>query len=232
MRDSIIRFTKDRTGGSNDIITAPKCRRHVHRTQVAVTTAVFVMKINKTQKKSLFSFLTTTMSSASQIDRATMSEDRLVEMLSKMKSSREAEALRRARLPAQLAPSASNMSIVEPIQTVCTNPTVGVYCYSCEVDERRICMSVAVIPPPHSQSQDPTEEPHAKPLEFVWRDCYRGEVYRRICGIQYAFYLPSIRSSSSWNALRGDSLDGRGTTRLGHRCLDPLTVVSNLLWKK
>ena len=141
MRDSIIRFTKDRTGGSNDIITVPKRRRHVHRTQVAVTTAVFVMKINKTQNKPLFLFLTTTMSSASQIDRATMSEDRLVEMLSKMKSSREAEALR-ARLPAQLAPFASNMSIVETIQTVCTNPTDGVYCYSCEVDERTENMHV------------------------------------------------------------------------------------------
>jgi hypothetical protein len=30
-------------------------------------------------------------------------------------------------------------------------------------------MSVAVVPSPHSRSQD-SEEPHAKPLELVWRD--------------------------------------------------------------
>jgi hypothetical protein len=30
-------------------------------------------------------------------------------------------------------------------------------------------MSVAVVPSPHLQSQD-SEEPHAKPLELVWRD--------------------------------------------------------------
>ncbi|KAN0126609.1 hypothetical protein V8E52_000249 [Russula decolorans] len=101
-----------------------------------------------------------------------MSEDQLAEMLSKVKSSRETEALR-ARLPAQLAPFASNISVVEPIQTVCTNPTDGVYCCSCEVNERRICMSVAVVPSPHSQSQD-LEEPHAKPLELVWRDWWTG----------------------------------------------------------
>lgn len=76
--------------------------------------------------------VTTNMSSASQIDHATMSEDQLAEMLSKMKSSRETEALR-ARLPAQLAPFASNISIIKLIQTVHTSPTGGVHCCSCRV---------------------------------------------------------------------------------------------------
>ena len=68
----------------------------------------FVMKINKPkQTPFFFQPLTTTMSSPSQIDYTTMREDRLAEMLSKVKSSRETEALR-ARLPAQLAQFASN----------------------------------------------------------------------------------------------------------------------------
>jgi len=115
------------------------------------------------------------MSSASQIDHATIPEDQLAEMLSKVKSSRETEALR-ARLLAQLAPFASNISIIEPIQTVRTSPTDGVHLCTCKVKERRICMSVAVVPSPYSQSQD-SEEPDAKPLKLIWRDWWTRSKY-------------------------------------------------------
>jgi hypothetical protein len=37
-------------------------------------------------------------------------------------------------------------------------------------------MSVAVVPSPHSQSQD-SEEPRAKPLELVWRDWQTSSRY-------------------------------------------------------
>jgi hypothetical protein len=115
------------------------------------------------------------MSSVSQIDHANMPEDQLAEMLSKVKSSRETEALR-ARLPAQLTPFASNISVIEPIQTLSISPTDGVHNCSCGVKERRVFMSVAVVPSPHSQSQD-SEEPHAKPLELVWRDWWTSSRY-------------------------------------------------------
>jgi hypothetical protein len=52
-----------------------------------------------------------------------------IRLLSKVKSSRETETLR-ARLPAQLAQFASNISIIEPIQTIRISHTDEVYCCS------------------------------------------------------------------------------------------------------
>ena len=101
------------------------------------------------------------MSSGSQ---ATMSESQLAEMLSKLRASRETEALR-GRLPAQLAPFASNISITEPTQSTNIAPCDGLHYSSCDFKERTVCMSIAVVLSQHSQSQ----EPHAKPLKLVWK---------------------------------------------------------------
>ena len=109
------------------------------------------------------------MSSASQIDLATMPEDQLAEALSKVRSSRETEALR-ARLPEILTPFASNIAITEPIQTVDTYHNDGANCCRFSVRERRIRMLVTVVPSPHSQSRARKKKPRAKRLELFWRD--------------------------------------------------------------
>jgi hypothetical protein len=88
-------------------------------------------------------------------------------MLSKVKSSRETEKLR-ARLPAQLAPFASNISIIKPMQIVRIPRISGLHGCSCGVRERKIWMSVTVVPSSNSQSQDSV--PHAKSLKLVWLD--------------------------------------------------------------
>ncbi|KAI0286119.1 hypothetical protein BGY98DRAFT_930322 [Russula aff. rugulosa BPL654] len=115
------------------------------------------------------------MASASQI-HATMQEDQLAELLSNVKSLRETEELR-ARLPAQLAPFTSNISIIEPIQTISASPHDGVNGCSFSIKERRIYMSVAVVPSSDSQLQDSEEEPHAKPLKLIWRDWRTRSLY-------------------------------------------------------
>jgi hypothetical protein len=192
----------------------PQTKTHVVMSTICVATkrqlilrnyshGDFVNENQHTQNKPVFSSSTTTMSSASQIDHATMSEDQLAEMLSKVKSLRETEALR-ARLPALLAPFASNISIIEPIQTVCTSPPDGVHCSSCKVKERRIWMSVAVVPSPHSQSQDSGATCEAFGTRLA-RLADKFEVSHRNCRFRHAFYFPPIRSSS-WNAFEGDCL--------------------------
>lgn len=105
------------------------------------------------------------MSSVSQIDLATIPENQLAEALSKVKSSRETEALR-ARLPAQLAPFASNITITEPIHTVSISAIDGLYYSSFGINERKIVMAVTVVPSPYSQSK----VSYMRPLEVVWRD--------------------------------------------------------------
>ena len=119
------------------------------------------------------------MASASQI-HATMQEDQLAELLSNVKSLRETEELR-ARLPAQLAPFASNISIIEPIQTIKTSPYNGINGCAFTIKERRIYMSVAVVPSSDSQSQDSKEEPRAKPLKLIWRDWTTSSLYISGC---------------------------------------------------
>ena len=121
------------------------------------------------------SLTATTSSSTSQVDHATMSEGQLAQMLSKVKSSRETEELR-ARLPAQLAPFASNISITEPISRGDADGLDGVHFCACKVKERRIRMSVTMVPSPHSPSQG-SEEPHVKPLELVWHDWWTTSKY-------------------------------------------------------
>lgn len=117
---------------------------------------------------------------------ATMPEDQLAELLSNVKSLRETEALR-ARLPAQLAPFASNISITKPVEIISTSPPVGINGSYFIVNERRISMSVAVVPSPpsHSQSQGqgsagPADEPpraKKKPLELIYRDWMTRTLY-------------------------------------------------------
>jgi hypothetical protein len=173
------------------------------------------MKINN-PKQTPFFFL----SSTSQINYASMPEDQLAEMLSKVKSSRQTEALR-ARLPAQLAPFASNISIVEPIQTIRASPPTGVHCSSFEVKEQRICMSVAVVPSPHSRSQD-SEEPHAKPLELVWQTWTTGSRYVTAFADSYMYSIslqygpPRDGMHSKANAFVGWYFDGSGVFESKH----------------
>ncbi|KAI0276690.1 hypothetical protein BGY98DRAFT_687963 [Russula aff. rugulosa BPL654] len=154
------------------------------------------------------------MSSASQIDYAAMPEDQLAEMLSKIKSSRETEELR-ARLPAQLAPFASNISIIKPISGGGADGLGGVHCCACSVKERKICMSVAVVPSPHSHSEEAdsenseevdSKETHGKPLELVWKDWWTSSRYFTGSADSYMHSI-SLRlwSSSPWNAFEGDS---------------------------
>lgn len=109
------------------------------------------------------------MSSASQIDLATMPEDQLAEALSEVRSSRETKALR-ARLPEILAPFASNITVIEPIQTADTFHNDGANCCYCSVRERRIRLSVAVVLSRHSQSRRAKKKPRGKRLELFWRD--------------------------------------------------------------
>jgi hypothetical protein len=139
--------------------------------------------------------------SASQVDHGPIPEDQLAEMLSKMKSSRETEALR-ARLPAQLAPFASNISVVEPTQTVSVSATDGLYFCGCAVKERRIYMSVAVAPSPQSQSQDSD----SKPLELVWRDwstSSRGSAHSHMHSLSLQYGRPPFGRHSNVEAFTG-----------------------------
>ena len=108
------------------------------------------------------------MLSESQTDLATISEVQLAETLSKVKCLRQTEELQ-ARLPAQLAPFESNISIIKPIETVNTNPT-GVHHCVCKVKERKIRMSVAVAPSPDS-------EPHVKTLKLDYLDWWSSSRY-------------------------------------------------------
>ena len=113
------------------------------------------------------------MSSASQIDLAAITDDQLAEMLSELKFSRETEALR-ARLPGQLAPFASNISITKPVQTVSISPSGGIHGCWCKIKERKICMSVNVAPSLYSPASQPRP---AQPIQLVWRDWCTGANY-------------------------------------------------------
>jgi hypothetical protein len=154
-----------------------------------------------------------------------------IRLLSKVKSSRETETLR-ARLPAQLAQFASNISIIEPIQTIRISHTDGVHCCSCGSEERRTCMSVAVVPSPHSQSQD-SEEPRTKPFEFVWQDWSTGSSYligsmsSQKCSISIKYGPPRDGMHS-----KAETFMACTTTAVGQMILHTLMVASDLLWKK
>jgi hypothetical protein len=105
---------------------------------------------------------------SSPIDLATIPEDQLAQALAKVKSSKATEALR-ARLPAQLAPLASNIAITEPIHTDSVSAMDGLYYSSFMFKKRSIMMAVTVDLSPYSPSQN-SEEPHAKQLELIWKE--------------------------------------------------------------
>ncbi|KAG5641786.1 hypothetical protein DXG03_004190 [Asterophora parasitica] len=102
-------------------------------------------------------------------------------MFSKVKSSEETEKLQ-ARLPAQLAPFASNISIVGPIRTVSISLNDGIHYSACEVKERRIPFGTRV-----ARLVDNVEVPH------------------RICGFAHAFYFPPIRDAEALTGRYDDS---------------------------
>ena len=151
-----------------------------------------------------------------------MPEVQLAEMPFNVKISQETEALR-ARLPAQLAPFASNISIVEPMQTICVSPNEGVHLSGCAVEERRICMQVAVVPSTHSQSQDSeslVEESHTKSLKLVWQDWSQTARYT-IATADSQMYSISLKYGAlpdgmhpTAKAFTGGYFDGSGIHKL------------------
>jgi hypothetical protein len=166
----------------------------------------------KPKPLNLTPLLTAAMSS--RIDLSTIPEDQLAEALSKAKSSRETEALR-ARLPAQLAPFASNIAITKPIHIVSTSAIDGLYYSSFGIKERRIAMAVTVVPSPYSQWKN-SEEP--QPLELVWRDWWTSS--KNGTGSADSFmYSLSLRYGPNFTAeSRTDEEEDFPLTSRGIRC--------------
>ncbi|KAK2756135.1 hypothetical protein FQN54_005543 [Arachnomyces sp. PD_36] len=144
------------------------------------------------------------MTSAPQTPSSTMSEDELTEMLSKVKSARETEELR-ARLPSQLAPFASNISITKPVETTNISRGDGMHFCGCGIKQRIIHMSVTVVPRPDMQPPQGSGELPAKSLKLAWRDWWTTSRY--LTGLAQS-HMHSI-------TLEYDSLDpGKGPTRV------------------
>jgi hypothetical protein len=155
-----------------------------------------------------------------------MPEDQLAEAISEVRSSRETEALR-ARLPEILTQFALNITIIEPIQTVDTFNNDGANCCYCSIRERRICMSVAVVPSPHSKSRA-TKRPRAKRLELFWRDWETSSRY----SIYQDPRIPTcIPLPSNTVVRRRQPLQAATTTLIYEPNILMATSKSNQLWK-
>jgi hypothetical protein len=135
--------------------------------------------------------LPTLMSSTSHIDLTSISVEELSNSLSKVECALQTEALR-ARLPAQLVPFASNISVTTPVQSISISPTDGLNESACEVNESRVVMSVTVFSS-DSQPKDDSDEPGVKSLELVWRHWWTasGSVYSRMYSLFLEYGRPS-----------------------------------------